>query len=91
MNILIVFVRVLFIAAGVLLFVARRLGVVGLLAVGAIPIGLRKRQPEVVHAYLVSPANPPILGRRFHLARGRFVGALLILAAFVVIAWMRHA
>jgi hypothetical protein len=92
MNILIAFVGVLFFVAGVLLFVAQRLGIVGLLALGAILIGLRKRQPEVVRAYvLVSPANAPMPERRFHPGRGRFFGALLILAAIVVIAWMRHA
>jgi hypothetical protein len=50
MNILVAFVGVLFFVAGVLLFVAQRLGIVGLLAFGAILIGLRKRQPEVVRA-----------------------------------------
>jgi hypothetical protein len=92
MNILVAFVGVLFFVAGVLLFVAQRLGIVELLEFGAILIGLRKRQPEGVRAYvLVSPANEPMPERRFHSGRVRFFGALLILAAIVIIAWMRHA
>jgi hypothetical protein len=89
MSILVAFAGLLFIVAGVLLFVARRLGIIGLLVLVAILLGLRKRQTEVVRAYvLVSPANAPMPETRFHSARGRFVGALLTLAA---IAWMRHA
>jgi hypothetical protein len=91
MNILVAFVGVLFIVAGVLLFVAQRLGIVGLLALGAILIGLRKRRPGDGLAYvLVSPANAPMPETRSHSSRGRFVGALLILAAIAVIAWMGH-
>jgi hypothetical protein len=53
------------------------LGIVELLAFGAILIGLRKRQPEGVRAYvLVSPANEPMPERRFHSGRVRFFGAL---------------
>jgi hypothetical protein len=91
MDILVAFVGVLFIVAGVLLFVAQRLGIVGLLALGAIVIGLRKRQPEVVRAYvLVSPTNA-LPETRLHLARSRFVRALLVLAGIAVVVWMRHA
>ncbi len=99
MNILVAFAGFLLIVAGLLLFVVRRLGLLGLLAVGAILFGLRKRDrdrvlvlipPEAGSSWrLAEPQDGPRRSR-FDSPRGRFVGALLILMALALMALISH-
>ena len=103
MNILGAFTGILFIVAGLLLLVVqlvvRRLGLLGVLAVGAILIGLRKRDrdrilvlipPEAGSSWRLAEPQDGLRWSRFNSPRGRFVGALLILIALMAVISHMH-
>jgi hypothetical protein len=99
MSIFVALAGLFLIVAGLLLFAVQRLGLIGLLAVGAILFGLRKRDrekvlilipPEAGSSWRLAESPDGLHRSRFNSPRGRFAGPLLILIAIAFMALISH-
>jgi hypothetical protein len=98
MNIIVAFAGLVLIAAALLLLAVQRLGLIGVLAIGAILFGLRRQDrervfvliPEAGSSWRLAELPDGLRRSRFDSGRGRFVGAILILVAIAFMVLISH-